>query len=161
MNSPVTPDQRVFEEHANRPSFRLAKYERRWEVLRVSWPNVFVRIYAEYRDGAPGYFDFRFDCAGYPNAAPTAMPWDYGTDQSLAFARWPKGRSQIPSIFNPQWNNGQALYLPCDRLAIAGHPDWATRYPRWLWKPDVGLAHYIGIVHELLNSPDYTGIRCT
>jgi hypothetical protein len=159
MNIAVPLDKQAFEQHINRPEFRLAKYERRWEILTVEWPNVFVRIYAEYRDGAPGYFDFRFDCVGYPNALPTAIPWDHSISQPLAFARWPKGRSHIPSIFNPSWESGRSLYLPCDRLAIKSHPDWATRYPHWLWKADSGLSHYIRIIHGLLNSPDYTGIR--
>jgi hypothetical protein len=152
-------DQQALEQHINRPEYRLAKYERRWEILSVKWPNVLVRIYAEYRNGAPGYFDFKFDCAGYPNMAPTAIPWDCSIDQPLAFARWPKGRTQIPSIFNPGWNNGRALYLPCDRLAIAGHPDWPTRYAHWLWKVGGGLSQYVRIIHGLLNSPDYTGLR--
>jgi hypothetical protein len=159
MNIAVPLDQQVFEQHINRPEFRLAKYERRWEILLVDWPNVFVRIYAEYRTGAPGYFDFKFDCTGYPNEAPTAIPWDHSINQPLAFARWPKGRNHIPSIFNPGWNNGIALYLPCDRLAMKGHPDWTARHPHWLWKADSGLSHYIRIIHGLLNSPDYTGIR--
>jgi hypothetical protein len=159
MNIAVPLDKQAFEQHINRPEFRLAKYERRWEILTVEWPNVFVRIYAEYREGAPGYFDFRFDCNGYPNAPPTAIPWDHSIGQPLAFARWPKGRSHIPSIFNPSWESGRSLYLPCDRFAIKSHPDWATRYPHWLWKADSGLSHYIRIIHGLLNSPDYTGIR--
>jgi hypothetical protein len=161
MNIAIPLDQQVFQEHTSRPEFKLAKHERRWEILLIRWPNAFVRIYVEPRSGAPDFYDLRFECAGYPNVPPTALPWDSQNNQPLPFSRWPAGRYQIPSIFNPGWKGGVALYLPCDRQAIEGHGDWLARYPHWVWKPEIGIVRYIRIVHGILNSPDYTGIRGT
>lgn len=155
-------DLKVFQNHVGCAEFKLARYEKRWEILEIVWPVVVVRIYVGSRSNAPDFYDFRFDCGGdYPNVPATATLWDFAAKQSLPYARWPAGRFLIPSIFNPNWKNGHALYIPCDRQAIEGHNDWPMRYPLWLWKSNLGIIHYIRILHGLLNSSDYTGIRGT
>lgn len=159
MNALIPLEQQVLEEHVNRADFRLARKQRRWDVISVDWPNVLIRIFVATRTGGPGYFDLRFDCVGYASSPPTAILWDSVAGNPLSFARWPAGKHLIPSIFNPGWQNGTALYLPCDRMAIQGHGDWPSRYPNWIWKPQVGIIQYLRIVHALLTSEDYTGIR--
>lgn len=159
MNAPTPVDLQMFEQHVSRPDFKLALRERRWEIRSISWPKVVMRIFVKVKNAGPTHYDLRFDCSGYPNQAPTAMMWDGDTDQSLPFARWPTGRSVVPPIFNPGWQAGAALYLPCDRAAIQGHDDWVSKHPNWIWQPTVGIFHYLRIVHALLNSEDYTGIR--
>jgi hypothetical protein len=159
MNAHVPLDQQVFEQHVKTPAFKLGCRDGRWAVLNETWPKVTIRVFARAISGLPDYYDLRFDCSGYPNDPPTAVLWDTLANKTLPFAQWPAGRHMIPSIFNPGWEGGAALYLPCDRRAIKGHDQWRTQYPNWIWKPAVGIILYLRIVHELLNSEDYTSVR--
>lgn len=59
--------------------------------------------------------------------------------------------------FRVDWENGRALYIPCDRVAIAGHPNWRAEHRGWLWNPAEGIIRYVRLVHEILNEEDYQG----
>lgn len=65
----------------------------------------------------------------------------------------------MPSVFRSDWQNGVALYLPCDRVAIVGHEAWRSRHPSQCWDEAKGIVRYLEVISELLNSGDYSGIR--
>jgi hypothetical protein len=119
----------------------------RWRLMGENLPNVFIGINA--RDAR--CVVLRFDCAGYPHTAPTATVWDLQSQQPLPGHRWPRG-GRVSQVFNPAWKNGAALYIPCDRQSIDGHVNWYAEYPWLIWKPEIGLSHYIQAVHEVLQS---------
>ena len=73
--------------------------------------------------------------------------------------RWPGGKTRVSRSFKPGWKDGQCLYLPCDRLSIEGHDGWRTEYPSMIWSPASDITLYLRIVHDLLNSSDYSGSR--
>jgi hypothetical protein len=100
----------------------------------------------------------RFDLTNYPEAAPTASPWDLERNQVLNPILWPTGPARVDRAFNPGWN-AHALYLPCDRLALPGHDAWRTQHPSMIWSPTGDITQYLRIVHDLLNSSDYQGAR--
>ena len=107
------------------------------------------------RDGRE--YVLRFNCAGYPQTAPTGGPWDLKTNQVLAFDLWPRGRGgRVSAVFRTDWKNGTALYLPCDRESLAGHDNWRHEMPSKIWHPADGIVQYLELVHELLHSRDYT-----
>jgi hypothetical protein len=58
-------------------------------------------------------------------------------------------------VFRPDWKQGTALYLPCDRVSREGHDNWRTETPTMIWRPERGIMQYLEIVHELLNCGDY------
>ena len=66
----------------------------------------------------------------------TAQPWDIAANAPLPANRWPTGTTIVPSVFRPDWKNGQCLYLPCDRMSIEGHDQWRSQHPSRLWQPD-------------------------
>jgi len=146
------PDERAFEADVAQPAFRLGQAEGRWRLLKTAWPFVFISVTA--KDGRA--FTLRFNCTGYPQTPPTAGPWDIDRNAVLAFDRWPLGLSgRVKAVFRPDWKSGAALYLPCDRESIAGHPNWRTEMPSKLWRPADGILQYLELVHELLQSRDY------
>lgn len=146
------PDQRAFEADAEKAAFRLGEAEARWRLIEVVWPWVFVGVTA--KDGYE--YTFRFNCAGYPQISPTGGPWDLALNQILAFGKWPQGRGgRVSAVFRTDWKGGSALYLPCDRQSFVGHENWRNEMPAKLWRPDVGLVHYLEIVHALLHCSDY------
>jgi hypothetical protein len=149
----TTPDLRAFEADVNKANFRLGQAEGRWRLLGITWPFALISVKA--KDGRD--YVLRFNCADYPQMPPTAAPWDVIRQSHLAFDLWPRSKGgRLGAVFNPAWKNGTALYLPCDREAIAGHDNWRTEMPSKIWNPLVGIIQYLELVHELLNCQDYT-----
>jgi len=146
------PDERAFRADVARPVFRLSQSEGRWQVQSIEWPSVVISVTA--RGGAAHVF--RFDCSGYPTTPPTGTLWDTAANTILPFDRWPRGNGgRVSAVFRPDWKNGTALYLPCDRVSIVGHDNWRTEQPSKIWRPGVGIIHYLELVYELLNCRDY------
>ena len=146
------PDERAFRADIERPAFLLGQIEGRWELVSLEWPIAIIDLAA--RDGLR--YALRFDLSGFPEAPPTARPWDAQRNTALAFDRWPRSLGgRLGTVFRPEWKSGTALYLPCDREAIAGHDNWRTEMPSKIWRPSVGIVHYLELVHELLNCSDY------
>ena len=74
---------------------------------------------------------------GYPALAPTARPWDAERNVPLPFDRWPRGKGgRVGAVFRPDWKEGTALYLPCDRVSREGHENWRTETPTMIWRPE-------------------------
>lgn len=154
----VGPDERVFRAHVARGVFLSGEDRGRWRLVSIDWPHADICVSASPRPGGPAEYAFRFDLGNYPQSPPTAQPWDLESGVPLNAGRWPGGTSHVQRAFNPDWN-AQAIYLPFDRQAIAGHDAWRTQHPHLIWSPDRDLTLYLRTLHELLNSPDYTGPR--
>ena len=154
-------DEKVFRIHLEEGQFQSGCDRGRWRLLTLNWPYAVIAIQAAARDSSPAEYALRFECTDYPQAPPTAQPWDALLGVPLPFARWPSGTRRVPLAFNPGWRNGQCLYLPCDRLSIEGHDVWRTQHPSMIWSPESDITLYLRIVHDLLNSSDYSGTRGT
>lgn len=152
MNAPLDPpDLRAFRADTAKAVFRLGERQGRWRLVDVAWPYAYIGVTAKH--GAECVL--RLECSGYPQTPPTGGPWDMEKNQMLPFDRWPKGRGgRVSAVFRPEWQGGAALYLPCDRMSIAGHDNWRTEMPSKIWHPAVGIVHYLELVHELLQSRD-------
>jgi hypothetical protein len=143
----MSSSQDALESHLKSGRFLAGAARSRWRLLEVEFPKVYVAIQA--RDARE--FVLRFDCTGYPETPPTATVWSWAARQILNAAQWPRG-GRVSQVFNPSWKAGAALYLPCDRQSIEGHPNWYAQYPWLIWRPSVGLVHYLEAVHEVLHS---------
>lgn len=139
----------ALEAHLASGRFRAGAAKGRWKWLSTSWPIVYVEVAA--RDARR--FVLRFDCTGYPDTAPTATLWDLQGQQQLPAARWPRG-GRVSQVFNPGWQGGAALYIPCDRQSIPGHGNWVAEHPWLIWRPDRGLLQYVEAVCEVLQSKE-------
>lgn len=148
----MLPDERALRADVERPVFRLGVTDARWRLISIAWPHVLIGIYA--RDGRE--FALRFDCSGFPEAPPTARLWEPESNTPLGRDRWPRSNGgRLGAVFRTDWKDGFALYLPCDREAIAGHDHWRTQMPSKIWRPAAGIVHYLELVHDLLHSSDY------
>lgn len=156
----MNPDERVLRQHLEEGPFQSGIANNRWQLIEENWPFLLVAVTAATRERSPSEYAFRFQCENYPATAPTAQPWDTSTNKPLAHNQWPTGRERVPAAFNPGWKNGQCLYLPCDRIAMQGHNGWVVKYPHMLWSVSGDITQYLNIIYELLNSNDYTGVRC-
>ena len=94
----------------------------------------------------------RLECSGYPGVAPAGRPWDLVTDTALPVELWPAGgRSEM--VFRRDWSvaNQDAPYLACDRIALAGHNNWATEFPTRAWTSRKTVADYLEQVRDALR----------
>jgi hypothetical protein len=143
----MSPSEHALEFHLRSGRFLAGIARDRWQLLGIAFPTVHVAICA--RDARRVVL--RFDCTGYPDTPPTATVWDWANQRALSANLWPCG-GRVSQVFNPSWKGGAALYIPCDRQSIEGHPNWYAQYPWLIWKPSVGLVHYIEAIHEVLQS---------
>jgi hypothetical protein len=143
----MSPSEDAIQSHLQSGRFLAGAARGRWQLRALAFPTVCVAICAS--DGRR--IVLRFDCTGYPDVAPTATVWDWVNGRALSPSQWPRG-GRVSQVFNPSWKGGAALYIPCDRQSIEGHPNWYAQYPWLIWKPSVGLVHYIEAIHEVLQS---------
>lgn len=155
MSAIVQLEERVLETHLVGGRFRSGEAAKRWRHIATTWPHAVFTVTA--RDGLE--FGLRFELSGYPRSPATAQPWDVACNTPLDPGAWPTGQARVPLAFNPGWQGGACLYLPCDRLSIEGHPNWLHEHPSLVWNRALGVVHYLRIVHDLLNSGDYGGRR--
>jgi hypothetical protein len=151
MTAPLTPDETALLHFLEGARFRAGASKSRWRLDKLMFPHVVISIRA--RDGT--FITLRFECSGYPNNLPTAQPWDLGLVAPLCPGQFPRGAMRISSVFRPDWKNGTALYLPCDRHSIDGHGNWNHEHADKIWNPARGLAQYLEIVYDLLQSSDF------
>lgn len=147
----MAPDERALRADLASARFLAGEDRGRWALRELRWPHLFADVVAP----DARRFTLRLDCTGFPARPPTGTFWDMAANVMLAFGRWPTGGERIGLTFRPDWKNGSALYIPCDRETIAGHNEWPSQYPQLLWQPDKGISHYLGVVHDLLQSRDY------
>jgi len=155
----MKPDEQVFRTDIAKGPFVSGEDRGRWRLISIEWPYSVISVRAAARKGAPGEYAFRFELTDYPRTPPTAQPWDLGTGGALAGSKWPTGIHRVPLAFNPAWKGGQCLYLPCDRQSIEGHDAWRTQHPEMIWSTSGDITQYLRVIHDYINSSDYTGIR--
>lgn len=151
----MSPDQAVFESHLKLPRFVLGVERGQWMLEKISWPFAWFSIPATRPDGSVDRFIFRFELSNYPQAAPAGCLFQEDFSSPLPPAKWPAGQL-ISAVFNPGWK-ANALYLPCDRVAMEGHDVWRTQHPELWWTPNKTIVDYLGELFELLNRRDYQG----
>ena len=151
------PDERAFQADLERAPFRLGVAEGRWSFVSAAGTIAIIAVTA--KDGRA--YELRFDIGGYPQQPPTARLWDSVTSMPLPGAKWPRScqSGRLGAVFRHDWKSGTALYLPCDRESLAGHDNWRTEMPSKIWRPSVGIVHYLELVHELLQCRDYAAPR--
>ena len=153
----MTPDEAAFRAHLEGAAFRAGVLQGRWSLLTLAWPEAVICVAAAARTGAPDAYALRFELTNYPAQAPTATPWDVRLGAQLGAEGRPKGHL-VGHIFRTDWENGRALYIPCDRLAIAGHGEWPGQYPESLWDGGKDITHYLRLVWDRLNDAAHTGV---
>ena len=155
----MRPDTLLFNQHVNDADFQSGIDQGMWGIQDYdpeypAWPIVLIWIQATAKLGCPDKYFFRFDLNGYPSIAPTACPWDATTNVRLDNSMWPKGSQFVSKTFNFSWKP-DALYAPCDRVAMPGHEPWQTEFPELWWQSSFKINAYLNFLHRLLNSSDY------
>jgi hypothetical protein len=155
------PDERAFRRHLSAARFQSGVDRGDWRLVKDdwTWPHPIIAVAAAPRPDSPDELALRFTVDGYPALAPTAAPWHSRRDEPLPRELWPTG-GRVSPAFNPSWRV-DAVYIPCDRLAIAGHDPWLQQHTAYLWDAGKDIVDYLRVIYDLLHSPGYTGVRRT
>jgi hypothetical protein len=156
---PVQPDERVFRAHVAGGAFQAGADRGRWWLERIEWPHALFSVAAAPRAEAPSDYGFRFLLDNYPASAPVGRCWDIERDTPLEYGRRPWGTGRVEMAFRTNFKDDTCLYLPCDRLALEGHDAWRSQHPSMIWTSSSDITLYLRILHDLLRSRDYTGVR--
>ena len=152
----MSPDEAIFRAHLAAAAFQDGLDRGRWGEVEgtLAWPSAILWVAADAALAPSGRLHLRFTLDGYPQQAPTALPWDAASNAPLATPLWPKGAGNVSQVFAPHWN-GSALYLPCDRIAMIGHQPWSQQFPELWWQPHFTIVVYLAFVHGVLNQQKY------
>jgi hypothetical protein len=153
---PIGPDERAFRADLEGARFQEGVDRGRWRLVSLQWPVAVIAISSAPREGAPDEFFLRFNLEGYPQGV-TAGLWDPENERTLPAAERPKGERLDRAVI-VDWQQGDVLYVPWDRLAFDGHPAWPTKFPGELWDPREGIVCYLRHTHDLLNDEEYVGV---
>ncbi|MDR3678887.1 MAG: hypothetical protein P4L41_02900 [Flavipsychrobacter sp.] len=156
----MRPDISQFVQHCQKAIFQAGIDDGMWgfvdeNLQGLTNPIVYLWISARPKTGKPDRYYFKFDITGYPASPPTACIWDIKLNKKLPENERPKGSKFVTLAFRHDWSNGEALYLPLDRIAQPGHEHWKTQFPNLWWSPTFTIWDYVNYVHTLLNSSDY------
>jgi hypothetical protein len=154
----MKPDESLFRSHLTEAPFVSGVDAEKWGLVEgsISWPNATMWVSSSKKILPAGRIFLRFDLEGYPSAAPTSFPWDEAKMVKLDTALFPKVDGKFKLVFRFQdWQGGNALYAPCDRIAMSGHEGWKTQFPRWWWQPTFTITKYLEFVHMVLNPVTY------
>jgi hypothetical protein len=153
----ISPSERLFREHVAGGRFQTGIDRGEWRIVEErGWPYVIIAVRAAVRLNSPSEFHLLFDLTDYPTRAPTGMPWDPDANARTGEDKRPKG-DRAGLAFRTNWEGGRALYVPYDRVALEGHPDWKRLHPTLAWDPTKTITFYLRNVYELLNDDDYLG----
>ena len=159
----MNPALQLYIQHTKKAEFIIGVEKGHWGIVGEdpqcsTWPLVYLWVSAPERGNGSHRYYFRFDLTGYPAQAPTACPWDMQKGHKLAYEEWPGGGSIVNTVFRTDWNNGNSLYAPCDRLAdLPGHPDWANTHTDFYWNSTRTIVTYLNFIYETINSGSYFG----
>jgi hypothetical protein len=151
------PDERTLRDHLERPAYRAGAGRGRWRLIEIAWPWAVIGVTAARRKSSPREFALRFELTNYPTSGPTAGLWDTREGTYLAADKRPKGNRQTLA-FRTDWESGQALYLPIERRAIAGHAGWLAQARGSFWSAESDITAYLLVVADLLTADDYEGV---
>lgn len=160
-NSGLDLTEECFNEHLQSFRFREGVITNKWGLHacdELKWPKIAIWVSAPPRNNGPERFYLLFDLEGYPTNGPTARLWNPETKKNLEDSKRPKGAKDVDMIFRTNWNNGNALYAPWDRLAIKGHTKWKTQFPGLVWTSSHTIVDYLNPTCEALHSDDYHGL---
>ena len=151
----MKPDQSLFMAHLEGAPFQSGVDAGKWGLpgaaTDIVWPNPIMWVAGDSKLVPQGKLFLRFTVDNYPVLAPTACPWDIGTNTKLAGHLYPKLSGKFQRVFRTDWNAGNSLYAPCDRMAMAGHEQWKQVYPYWWWTAEFTIVKYLAFVHLCLN----------
>ena len=120
----------------------------KWRKPALVWPALRIEVAV----GEIQFVGMRLLVDGYPSRAPAGQLWDGGSDSALPVGRWPVG-GNATKVFRSDWSpaNQNAPYLPCDRIGLSTHADWANVLTERAWNASRTIDFYLDEIYSELS----------
>lgn len=152
-DDPTSPSARTLIAHINSVFVQRGIEEGRWQVQRVEYPDVYVRIIAtDSESGTQAQAEFHLRCDDFPAQGPFVERWDFeactrpaapiGGQASAAYVDALKDWSE-------QQDQHGGIYRGWQRIA-ARHNDWAAKRPDEAWHSGRHLAFILEKLHDIV-----------
>lgn len=149
-----SPAERTVAEQLESPDFLIGVAQRRWELRKFEFPNLYVKVRAE-RDSITFEQDFHLLCDGYPVPGPFVERWDYDNgDRPPA----PNGDGFSPAFTDAlkDWSQQGAehggIYRGWQRIAADhGSRPWTEVRPDWAWNAQRTIAFIMENLFDVVD----------
>lgn len=157
----ITPDKQAFLEDLETPDFKLGELDLKWKLIKIEDDNpfVFIMVSAAKRPNSPESYTFRFKIDNYPAYAPEICIWDVDNECKLDETNRPSGPDSFKILFRTNWRNGEHLYAPYERVALATHSNWVSEYKDLCWKSGDSIVKILNDLYRQLQSDRYEGVK--
>lgn len=146
----VSPNEVCVRSDLGGEAFLAGVRQGRWRDPVLEWPHLYIDVAV----GDEEFARLRLDLDEYPARAPHGQLWDPRHGAPLAVSLWPRGGS-ADRVFRTDWSpdNQNAPYLPCDRVGLTTHANWAAEMPERAWNVSRTVAFYVAeIASELTDA---------
>lgn len=127
-----SPAKGMLEAHLGSVRFLGGIDDGRWEILRMAWPDLYVRVTGRDPETNCTFSqDFHLECEGYPDPGPFVERWAYADEASHGI-RPPAPTTGAPGFIDALKEWGGGIYRAWNRQA-ASHNAWATKRPDEAW----------------------------
>jgi hypothetical protein len=157
----IAPDKQAFLEDLETPDFKLGVLDSKWKLIKIEDDNpiAFIEVSAAPRANSPESYVFRFKIDNYPAYAPEICIWDIDNDCKLVEVKRPSGPDSFKILFRTNWENGDHLYAPYERIGLNTHPDWPSTYKDLCWKSGDCIVKILNDLYRQLQSDRYEGVK--
>lgn len=134
-NGIVPPARATLETQLQSVRFLAGAEAGRWEVLRLQWPFLYVRVTGkDPESGRTFAHDFQLECNGYPDPGPQVERWVFADNATCGHRPPAPTGPGSPGFIDAmkEWNGG--MYRAWSRLAAA-HNNWAQLRRDEAWHP--------------------------
>jgi hypothetical protein len=147
----ASPARRTLEAHLETVRFLAGIEDGRWSVLRLEWPNLYVRVTGrDLETGQTLTHDSRLECEAYPDPGPFVERWAFADEPSFG-SRPPAPSEGSPGFIDAKKNWGVGgIYRAWQRTA-AGHGDWARKRPDLAWHRQREIVFIMEQLYDLLS----------
>jgi len=146
----ASPAQRTLEAQLNSVRFLCGVQDGRWEMLRLAWPYLYVRVTGrDPESGRTFAHDFRMECTGFPDPGPNVERWAYADSAPYGSSPPAPQAPGAPGFIDAmKWAEG--MYRAWSRNA-ARHGDWAKKRPDEAWHPRREIVFIMENLYALLT----------
>jgi hypothetical protein len=147
----IPPARRTLEAQLGSTRFLCAVEAGRWEVLRLAWPHLYVRVVGRDPDSGRTFaHDFQLECAGYPDPGPQVERWCYADNATHGQKPPPPQGQGSPGFLDAMKDWGGGFYRAWSRGAST-HNNWAQLRRDEAWHPNRSIVFIMENLYALVT----------
>jgi hypothetical protein len=147
----LPPARRTLEAQLQSARFLSGVAAGRWEVLKLAWPYLYVRVTGRDPDSGRTFaHDFQLECAGYPDPGPQVERWCHAENATHGQKAPAPAAPGAPGFIDAMKDWGGGFYRAWSRGAST-HNNWAQLRRDEAWHPNRSIVFIMENLYALLT----------